>query len=126
MVAAVKRCLTERYFDFHGRASRSEFWWFTLLTTIVYAVARAVLDSGAYHYATGYERLGMYVLAAVCILLFSPSVAVQVRRLHDVGRSGWWFFLNAVPLLDLVLLYWFVKKSQPGLNRYGPQPPETL
>ena len=52
-----------------------------------------------------------------------PGLAVSVRRLHDIGKSGWWLLLNIVPLVGpLVLLYFAVKDSQPGSNQYGPNP----
>lgn len=58
-----------------------------------------------------------YGLAAVI-----PGLAVSVRRLHDIGKSGWWMLLAFVPVLGLLLLFFFALDSEPGLNRYGPSP----
>ena len=57
------------------------------------------------------------------LLLFLPSLAVAVRRLHDVGRSGWWLFIMLVPLFGfLLLLFWWVQPSEPRDNAHGPSP----
>ena len=78
-VSSVKRNLTTgAYADFSGRASRSEYWWFYLFTVIATAAAGA---------------LGGQVGNLASIALFLPSVALFVRRLHDVGRRGWWFLV---------------------------------
>ena len=54
---------------------------------------------------------------------FIPGLAVTVRRLHDVGRSGWWFLIILIPLIGiLVLLYWMIKGSEQGANKWGPNP----
>jgi uncharacterized membrane protein YhaH (DUF805 family) len=59
------------------------------------------------------------------LLIFLPSLAVSVRRLHDIGMNGWWVLLNLVPLGGLVLLVLFCQDSQPGDNNYGPNPKEV-
>ncbi len=66
---------------------------------------------------------GLGVLSPLYSLaLLIPSIAVAIRRLHDVGKSGWWLLLGFVPLVGLVLLYFMVQDSQPGGNEYGPNP----
>lgn len=114
-VDSIRTVLT-KYATFSGRARRSEFWWFQLATTVVFLVleiAVAITDSKV-----------LAIPAIVLVLaLVSPSWGVLVRRLHDVGRSGWWYFIAAVPLVGpIVVLVFTVQDSQAGTNRYGPPP----
>ena len=107
-VAAVRRNLTTpAYATFRGRASRSEYWWFYLFT-ILFGAAVSMLS----------DRLGN--VASVAFLL--PSLALFARRLHDVGRSGKWFFIAFTGVGVLLLLYWLVKRSDDGPNRFGAGP----
>lgn len=100
----------KKFAVFSGRARRKEYWYFTLVNLIVF-VAFMALGEQANVVA------GIYMLA---VLL--PSLAVSVRRLHDTGRSGWWVLLALVPLLNLVLLVFFVQDSVEGANEYGANP----
>lgn len=94
-VSAVKSCLAQ-YATFTGRAARPEFWWFFLFQILVLIVT---------------SMLGDVVYTIVALLLLLPALAVGARRLHDVGRSGWWQLLTLTGIGYLVLLYWWV---QPG------------
>lgn len=107
-VDAVKQCFT-KYVAFEGRASRSEYWWWALFIFVVSIVL-------------GMANAGMLAnLFSLGTLL--PSLAVGVRRLHDIGKSGWWLLLCFIPLIGwLVLLYWAVQPSAGGDNAYGPVP----
>lgn len=101
-----------KYADFNGRARRSEFWWFVLFNIIASGVAdilsRAILGNDALS--------GLYSLAVLI-----PSLAVSVRRLHDIDRSGWWLFLGLLPLIGaIVLIVWYAKPGTPGGNSFGP------
>ena len=107
-ITAVKTVLTEKYATFTGRARRSEFWWFSLATLLLGMVLGLI---------------GIKILSGIVNLaLLIPSIAVGVRRLHDIGKSGWWYLLAFVPLVNLYLLYLLIKDSQPGENEYGPNP----
>ncbi|PWE55953.1 DUF805 domain-containing protein [Metarhizobium album] len=102
-----------KYVVFSGRASRSEYWWFVLFNIIVSIVAAGV-DA-----ALGIQAVG----ALVSLALLLPGIAVGVRRLHDIDKSGWWLLIAFVPLIGfIVLIYFFVQPSQPGDNRFGPPP----
>ena len=103
----------KKYAVFSGRARRKEFWMFVLINFIV-AVALGVVDM-----MLGTVFLGfIYALATII-----PSLAVGARRLHDIGRTGWWQLIGLVPLIGLiVLIVFFVTDSNPGDNQYGPNP----
>ncbi len=106
-----------KYADFDGRASRSEYGWFFLMSIIVSSLL-STIDAITGTFNPDY---GIGLLSAVYSLaVFIPSFAVNIRRLHDIGRSGWWLFLHLIPLLGtLVLLFWSIKASDPDVNQYG-------
>ena len=128
MTRAVMRCLKEKYATFRGRASRSEYWWFTLavmLVSIALSMMEVAFMSGETFDSIPEGNGPLTMLFSLAVLL--PELAVSVRRLHDTGHSGWWLLLAFVPLIgSLVLLWWSVSPSEQGENRFGPQPPETL
>jgi uncharacterized membrane protein YhaH (DUF805 family) len=112
--------LTKKYATFEGRARRSEYWYYMLFYFLAF-VALAIVDgvTGTLDEEAGIGLLsGLFVLATLI-----PTIAVLVRRLHDTDRCGWWALLNLVPLVGgLVLLVFTVLDSQPGANRFGPNP----
>ncbi|MEQ8406510.1 MAG: DUF805 domain-containing protein [Oceanicaulis sp.] len=104
------------YVGFQGRARRSEYWWFALFYFIV-AVALQLIAVGVNETMGG----ALYLLFLLGTIL--PGIAVQVRRLHDTGKSGWWVLLGLIPLIGvIVLIIFYVGDSQPGANKYGPNP----
>ena len=114
----------KQYATFEGRARRKEYWYFVLFYVLVYLVLAAVDGlTGTYNADAGVGLLsGLYVLAT-----FLPSLAVTVRRLHDTDRSGWWVLINVVPIIGgIVLLVFMCLDSQPGANRFGPNPKGVL
>ncbi|PZS13922.1 MAG: DUF805 domain-containing protein [Pseudonocardiales bacterium] len=109
---AVQSVLSQ-YVGFSGRARRSEYWWFFLFNMII-AIAVSIVDA-----AIGSMILGI----VVTLVLLLPGIAVTLRRLHDTGRTGWWIFIAAVPIIGAVVLIVFAcQDSQPGDNQYGPSP----
>lgn len=103
-----------RYAVFDGRASRPEFWWFQLANAIVVVLLYIILA------AVGASRAiaDLYQLA---VLL--PSIGVQIRRLHDTDRSGWWILFGLIPIIGwIVMIIWLASRGTPGPNRYGPGP----
>lgn len=114
--------VVRKYADFSGRARRAEYWWFTLAHSIVILVPYLL---GAVFTALDVKILGGLLLAIAVILalgLIVPGLAVFVRRLHDTGRSGWWYFLGLVPFGSIVLLVFTCLDSTPGPNQFGPNP----
>ena len=102
-VQAIKSCLGQ-YATFSGRAKRSEFWWFFLFQVLVMV-------------ATG--MLGDVINGIASLALLLPALAVGARRLHDIGRTGWWQLLLLSGIGFLVLLYWWVQPGEGAGNIYG-------
>jgi len=98
---AISTCFS-KYVTFTGRASRPEFWWFFLFQIIVLIV-------------TGMISSILYGIAALAMLL--PGIAVGVRRLHDIGKTGWLMLIALIPIVGLLLLYWFAQPSD-GPNQF--------
>jgi uncharacterized membrane protein YhaH (DUF805 family) len=111
-----------RYAQFDGRARRTAYWMFTLITTLV-AIALGFIDA-ALGLEIGPAKADVGVLGILyALLVLVPSIAVAVRRLHDTNRSGWWLLIAMVPLLGvIVLLVMLCLDSTPGDNRFGPNP----
>jgi uncharacterized membrane protein YhaH (DUF805 family) len=112
-----------QYADFKGRARRKEFWMFTLFHTIFY-IALVILDN-----LLGTTRQGVFSFGWLESIYywatFVPTLAVTCRRLHDIGKSGWWNLLIFVLLVGwIILTVWRCKDSQAGENKYGTNPKE--
>jgi uncharacterized membrane protein YhaH (DUF805 family) len=116
------------YALFSGRARRSEYWYFVLFNAI-FSLLAGVLDhllgtsfiintiNGPIDFYYGYCYL-VYAL-----IVFLPSLAVLVRRLHDVGKSGWFFLISLIPIVGAIwLLVLLFTDSVEGLNKYGLNP----
>lgn len=120
-VQAIKSCFAN-YATFSGRAPRSEFWFFQLFCTIV-GIISAILDKTVLQdYSLGQTHQGVLGLIQN-IVLFIPSLAVAIRRLHDVNRSGWWLWIS-ITIIGLLfpLFYWNCCKGTDGSNRFGADP----
>lgn len=116
----------KNYAVFTGRARRKEFWMFILLNFLIIIcfyvfcfLGAAMGDAGLFIISIANILLILWKLAAII-----PSIAVTVRRLHDIGKSGWFFLLHLIPcgIGTLILLIFMCKDSQPGDNMYGPNP----
>ena len=106
-----------RYTDFDGRADRPEFWWFALINLIISVVIWSV-GIALFGFATGEFLAIVYGLATLL-----PSLGVQIRRLHDTNKSGWWIVVSLVPFVGgIILIVLLAIAGTPGPNRYGPQP----
>lgn len=123
---AVKSVFSQ-YVGFSGRALRSEFWYFHLFTLIVVValnVVGAVLGLGASFFISFYVltfHLGFLGLI-FHLAIFLPSLAVTVRRFHDVNKSGWWILIVFTIIGIIPSIYWMCKKGDECDNRFGPPP----
>ena len=112
---AAKTCV-QKSFTIEGRASRSEYWWFWV-TIMIAQIGLTIVDSA----------LGTPLMLLV-LALMPASITAAIRRMHDIGKSGWWLLISFIPLIGgLVLLYWFIfDGGQPHANQYGAVPTNTL
>ena len=162
------KCL-KQYADFNGRARRSEYWWFTLINFIITMVLlicwMVPLVKMAIHsedmpdewelLRVMFSNPFIYIYSIYYLAVLIPSLAVTVRRLHDIGKSGFWVFLsigssllvtisrgihgttmasttialmtviNFIALvIAVIFLVWMFTDSQPGENKWGPNPKE--
>lgn len=96
-----------RFADFSGRSRRSEYWWASLAIGVLGSVISAIIPDLSW-------------IWSLAILI--PSVAISIRRLHDIGKSGWWFLINFIPLVgQIIFLIWACKDSTEA-NQWGPNP----
>lgn len=116
--AAVSTCF-RKYATFKGRARRSEYWYWFLFNILVSFVLLGI-DYSAHLVVLEDVRI---LTALFGLVVFVPSIAVSVRRLHDIGRSGWWYWIGIVPILGpIILLVFYVTDSKPEENEYGVSP----
>lgn len=112
---SVKSVLS-KYVTFSGRASRSEYWWFIVALALAYIVA--IIVGSAIN-----EQLGGLLYVIVALGTFLPTLAVLIRRLHDLDRSGWWILIQLIPLVGpILLIVWLASRGTAGANRFGDDP----
>ncbi|MBO1583244.1 DUF805 domain-containing protein [Bacillus sp. XF8] len=104
----------KNYVGFKGRAQRKEYWVFTLVDLIIFWV---LVFLGAALGDTFPVLGGLYFLATIL-----PTLAVRARRLHDIGKTGWWQLLAFIPICNIVLFVFYILESQEEDNKYGPKP----
>ena len=117
----------KNYANFSGRSSRSEYWWVYLAEQIVFMplymfsnVLQVLIENDQ---NAGVAILGVIVgliSAVLGLALLIPGLSLGCRRLHDIGKSGWWQLLAFIPCIGgIILLIWTIKESDPGENEYG-------
>ena len=122
---ATKSCL-QQYVGFSGRASRSEYW-FAYLSFIVAVMGMFTLSIVSLFVVDALASLMGLLTFGVYIGGFLPLLAVSVRRLHDLGKSGWLFLIGLIPIVGGILLFvWFVSDGDPYENEYGAVPTNIL
>lgn len=98
-------------FNYQGRARRKEYWYYILIASIIILIGftlDGILDTP--------DTLS----GLAGFILFFPSLAVTIRRLHDIGKSGWWYLISAIPLIgSLILLFWNCQETSPETNQWG-------
>ena len=122
------KCL-KQYADFKGRARRKEYWMFVLFNCI-FSLILTFADH-LLHLQVKMQVLGdttqINILATIyAFAVLIPGIAACVRRLHDAGKSGWYWLIDIIPVIGPIwLLVLLCKDSQPGENKYGPNPKEN-
>ncbi len=113
----------KNYAGFSGRARRKEYWMFILFNAI-FSIAAIMLD---YIFGTAFEGIWIglfYILYYLAVFL--PALAVLIRRLHDIGKSGWFMFISLVPVIGSIwLVVLLCKDGNAGENKYGANPKEN-
>ncbi len=112
------KCL-KQYADLKGRARRKEFWMFALFNGIISTVLIIISTVFGLVSETGLSPLNSLYSSIV----FVPTIAVSVRRLHDIGKSGWYFLVGLIPILGWIyIIYLYVQEGESGSNQYGEDP----
>ena len=113
-----------QYSDFKSRARRKEYWMFALVNFII-SFAIVGIDNAlglSFNYTENVSGSGVFNLFYNLLILI-PSLAVAVRRLHDIGKSGWMLLIGLIPLVGAIwLLILLLRNSEAGENKYGPNP----
>lgn len=99
---SIQTCF-KNYAEFNGRATRSEFWWWVLFVFLL---------------SVGGQMISQSLGSLLSLVTFLPSIAVTTRRLHDIGRSGWWQLISFIPIIGLVVMIFWCAKEPSGPNDY--------
>jgi uncharacterized membrane protein YhaH (DUF805 family) len=112
------KCLSQ-YADFNGRARRKEYWMF-ILFGFIFGVVAGIIDAtfGTLNYELGIGLIG----GILSFALFIPSIAVSVRRLHDIGKSGWMLLIAVIPIIGSIWLFILYISDSTEANSYGENP----
>ncbi|MFC4480253.1 DUF805 domain-containing protein [Flavobacterium chungangensis] len=128
MIEWYKIAMFQNYSNFSGRARRSEYWYFRLATAVIFfvfialAIIVSIIGGGFLGFPVAIGLIALYSLIALI-----PSLAVTVRRMHDLGKSGWNVLISFIPLVGPI---WFLvllaTEGEHGENYYGPDPKSTM
>jgi len=123
------RVLKENYVNFSGRARRKEFWMFQLFLIIITTICIILDNILGTVVAMDFGPFGLIVLPFgwlyfLCgIFHFLPSLSLVVRRLHDVGKSGWWYLIGLITIIGVVILIvFFCSEGDKNENKWGLNP----
>lgn len=114
-----------QYADFSGRARRTEYWMY-LLFNMIFLLIATILDNilGLKFYS---ESPYGFIYLIYSLAVFIPGLAVFVRRMHDIDKSGWWFFIAFIPIVGAIwLIVLCATEGTPGANQYGVNPKENF
>lgn len=119
---SVKNCLINNYAGFSGRASRSEYWFWVLFTILV-SIVTGITDGFVFGWDLGDPT---WITDIISLFFILPGLSVFVRRLHDVGQSGWWILSSILILPILLLIYWSIIEGDANANEYGAVPTNRI
>ena len=126
MIEWYKTAMFQNYANFSGRARRSEYWYFRLFTSLLlFAFGFLAIMLSAVLGTVGLIIAGaLFFLYAIASII--PSLAVTVRRMHDIGKSGWTILVSLIPLAGPIwMLVLLITEGEYGENYYGPDPKST-
>jgi len=103
----------KKYAVFSGRARRAEYWYFALFNAIISIILSII------SIAIGDKLIILWIVYSLAVLI--PSIAVSVRRMHDIGKNGWTILIGLIPFIGAIWLFVLtILDSNPGENKYGP------
>ena len=112
----------KKYAQFSGRARRKEYWMFVLINAIISCVISCIDNLAGFTISTGTSQIGILSLIYALFVLV-PSLAVSVRRMHDIDKSGWTILLGLIPIVgSIILIVYACKAGTVGENKYGADP----
>ncbi|WP_291147757.1 DUF805 domain-containing protein [Flavobacterium sp. UBA7680] len=124
MIEWYKKVVFENYANFKGRAMRSEYWYYTLASIIIAILLFTIDTFAGLTYGAGQAGV---LRSLYSLLVLIPGFAVLVRRLHDVGKSGWFFLIVFIPLAGVIwLLIVLCTEGEDRTNKYGPDPKDIF
>ena len=120
----------KNYANFHGRTSRKEYWLAAITAAIIITILSVIACIPVLPLTTNpYAEISIFSLIIACIASLGtlvyviPLLSLYVRRLHDIGKSGWFLLLGLIPYIGSIILFIFtLLDSQPSDNKYGPNP----
>ncbi len=116
------KVVRDNYANFSGRARRQEYWMFTLINMLI-ILPLNIGSAALVESSSGLAGILSILVLIYSVVVFIPSLAVVVRRLHDVGKSGWFYFIVLIPLVGFIwILVLFCTEGDTGPNEYGPDP----
>lgn len=116
----------KRYAEFSGRARRKEYWMFVLLNVIISIIISIIDKAAGWNISLSSGEIGVLSLI-YSLFIIIPSLAVSVRRMHDIDKSGWTLLFVLIPVVgSIILLVLHCKAGTAGENRYGSDPKETV
>ena len=116
---AVKQAFSNG-FVYRGRASRSAYWWFVLFEVIATVVLELLIVIPAATHSSAIVGLFLIIVSIAMLYVALVGLALTIRRLHDIDRSGWWVLIGLVPFGGIVLLVFALLEGTPGPNRFQP------
>jgi uncharacterized membrane protein YhaH (DUF805 family) len=120
LMQAVESVLMKRYADFAGRSIRSEYWYWVLFSLIA-SIILSIIDSIVFDRSSNGPFEIIFSLATLI-----PSIAVGIRRLHDINKSGWWVLISLTIVGIIPLIYWYCQPGTPGKNNFGAPAPTKV
>ena len=112
--------------NFHGRSTSREFWYFCLFNLLLQIITFIIDIAFKLSFSILFYSIGVTSFLYTLVTII-PGLAISVRRLHDIGKSGCLLFLPIIPIVGAIwLLILFCSNSQPGENNWGPNPKETV
>lgn len=127
IIEIYKSCI-RNYIKFDGRARRREYWYFTLFNSLIMLVL--IILGGVFYASESSQNVGTFFFVLFFLydlFVFLPTLAVTIRRLHDVGKSGAAVFISLIPGVgEIILLIWLIEDSAYGTNQYGENPKNQM